>query len=165
MGFFNGKGEPEQGFTVEDLKADAARMIALLQALITEFVDENDNEPLTKKEICTASRTPLVYLEESAALCEAEPELPTPPRAAKKLRLTRAANDIYGEVLETTERLTRLIRMAMWRKNLAGVMLARTVNRRADLLVETGGGQRLRTHLDRLKRIPGRPWRRKAERR
>jgi hypothetical protein len=64
-------------------------------------------------------------------------------------------------VLEEAARLTRKIRLAMSRKNLSAFSLARLVHRRAGLFVETGRGQRLRAHLDQLKRIPGRPWRSK----
>jgi hypothetical protein len=161
MGFFNGKDEPEHGFTVEDLQADAARKMAVLRAMAAEFVEENDKEPLTRKQICAATRTPLAYLEKSAALSETAPEIAAPPRAAEILRLTHAANVIYGPVLEEAERLARQIRVAMWRKNLAAGSIARTVHRLAGLLVETEAGQWLRTHVDQLQRIPGRPWRRK----
>lgn len=163
MGFFNGKDEPEHGFTVEDLQADAATKIALLRAMAAEFLDENDQEPLTKRQICAATRTPLVYLEKSAALSEAAPEIAAPPGAAEILRLTHAANVIYRPVLEEAEQLTRQIRVALWRKNLAAGSIARIVHRLAGMLVETGAGQWLRTHVDQLQRIPGRPWRRRTQ--
>lgn len=161
MSFFNGKDEPDQGFTIEDLQADAERKLALLRAIAAEFIDDGASAPLTRKEICAASRTPLVYLEKSAALCDAAPQIDAPPRAAETLRLTQAANEIYAPLLEEAERLARQIRMAIWRKNLTAVTIARYVHRRAGLLVDTGAGQWLRTHVDQLKRIPGRPWHRK----
>lgn len=164
MGFFNGKDEPEQGFTVEDLEADAARLIEILRALIAEFVDEKNQEPLTRSDISTVHRLPLDYLEEGAALCGAAPEVGITPHSGEKVHLTRAANVAYEPVFETSEKLTRLIREAMWRKTLEAISITRAAHRRADLLVESGEAPRLKRHVDRLRRLAARPWRRKRQR-
>lgn len=164
MGFFNGKDVPENGFTIEQLEADAQRIRTILRALMAEFVDEEDNEKLTKSEITAATRTPLACLEESAALCDAAPDLQAPPGAAEKLRLIKAANTIFRPVYKDAERLARLMRESVWRKNLFAVALARTVQNLAGILVETGSAKWLRPHVDQLKRLAGRPWRRKSKR-
>src|SRR5688572_28280308 len=58
MGFFNGKGEPENGFTVEDLHEDAARKVAILRAMAAEFIDDGDQRTLTAVEKREATRVP-----------------------------------------------------------------------------------------------------------
>jgi hypothetical protein len=161
MSFFNGKDEPENGFTIEDLKADAEKKLAILDALLADF--ETGDEQLTKGEICTASRTPLEYLEKSVAICDAAPELDVPPLTPEKLRLMHAAITIYAPVCQKAERLARLSREATWRTKLAGLSLARLVHRVAGLVAETGGPQWLREHVEKIKKIPGRPWRRKPK--
>lgn len=158
MGFFNGKDEPEKGFTVEDLQADAARKVAVLRAMAAEFINDNDREPLTTSELRLASRTPGIYLERGAVISEAAPDLSgTPPKAADVLRLTHAAEVAYAQVIAEAGELARQVRMAVLRKKLAAVGIARIVDKMARIFVETGAGNWLKTHVDQMKRALTRP--------
>jgi hypothetical protein len=153
MGFFNGKDEPENGFTVEDLQADAAKKVAVLRAMAGEFIDDNDNAPLTTSQMRLAGRTPSLYLEKSAVICEAVPDLSgAPPKAAETLRLTYAADVAYAQVIAEAEELVRQIRLSVQRKKLFAISIARVVDKMARIFVQTGAGNWLKTHVDQMKR-------------
>jgi hypothetical protein len=158
MGFFNGKDQPENGFTVEDLQADAAKKVAILRAMAAEFINDNDNQPLTVSQTRLASRTPSIYLEKGAVVCEAAPEMPgTPPGAAHTLRLAYAADVVYASVIAEAEELVRQIRLATMRKKLFAISIARVVDKMARIFVQTGPGNWLKTHVDQMKRTLTRP--------
>lgn len=158
MGFFNGKDEPENGFTVEELQADAAKKVAVLRAMAAEFINDNDKEPLTTSEMRLASRTPTIYLEKSAVVSEAAPGLSgAPPNAATILRLSHAADVAYAQVFAEAEELARQVRRAIVRKKLSAISIARTVDKVARVLVQTGAGDWLKTHVDQMKRALTRP--------
>lgn len=158
MGFFNGKDVPENGFTVEDLQADAAKKVAILRAMAAEFINDEDNEPLTSSQMRLASRTPGIYLEKGAVVCEAAPDLTgTPPKAAEILRLTYAAEVAYAQVIAEAEELARQVRLANLRKKLFAVGIARVVDKIARVFVQTGAGNWLKTHVDQMKRALTRP--------
>ncbi len=156
MSFFNGKDVPENGFTVEQLQADAAKKVAILRAMAAEFI--TDDEPLTPTERRVATRTPALYLEKSAVVCEAAPELAVKvPNAAETLRLTYAAEVAYAQVIAEAEELVRQLRTAVQRKKLSAIGIARIVDRVARVFVNTGAGNWLKTHVDQMKRSLTRP--------
>lgn len=165
MSYFNGKDEPENGFTLESLQADAAAKVAILRTIAAEFVDDDDDrEPLTLNQQRLASRTPFAYLEKSAIVAEAAPDLAgTPKDAARILRLTHAADAAYGPLVAEAESLARQIRMAVLRKKLFAVQTARIIDRLARVFVQTGAGDWLRTHVEQMKRALTRPPRPKPE--
>jgi hypothetical protein len=153
MSFFNGKDEPENGFTVEGIQADAAKKVAILRAMAAEFINDNDNEPLTPNERRVATRTPLAYLEKSAVVCDAAPELAVKvPKAAETLRLAQAADVAYAQVIAEGEALVRQIRLAVQRRKLSAISIARVIDRFARVFVQTGAGDWLKTHVDQMKR-------------
>lgn len=153
MGFFNDKDIPENGFTVEGLQADAAKKVAILRAMAAEFINDDDNEPLTTNQMRLASRTPIAYLEKGAVICEAVPDLSgAPPNAAEVLRLAHAASVAYAPVIAEAEALARQARLAVLRKKLFAVTIARVVDKVARVFVQTGPGNWLKTHVDQLKR-------------
>lgn len=158
MGFFNGKGKPENGFTVEDLYEDAASKLAILRAMAAEFMEEGDPQPLTAVEQREAARVPAEYLERAAAVSEAAPRLPgMPPDAVPVLRLGRDAAVCYLPVAEEAERLARQVRTTLVRKKVRGAGIARFIDRLARALVESGVAEWLRPHVEELKRILTRP--------
>lgn len=163
MSFFNGKDVPENGFTTEALQADAAKKVALLRAMAAEFIDEDDNEPLTVNQQRLAARTPSLYLEKAAIVSEAAPDLAAPIGSAEILRLTHAAEAAYSPLVAEAEQLARQIRMAVLRKKLFAVQIARVIDRIARVFVQTGAGDWLRTHVEQMKRALTRPPRPKPE--
>jgi hypothetical protein len=164
MSFFNGKDEPENGFTVEDLQADAAKKVAILRAMAAEFINDNDNAPLSASQMRLAGRTPSLYLEKSAVVCDAVPDLSgAPPKAAEILRLTHAADVAYAQVIAEAEELVRQIRLSVHRKKLSAISIARIVDKVARVLIQTGAGNWLKTHVDQMKRALTRPPRRDGD--
>jgi hypothetical protein len=153
MSFFNGKDAPEKGYTVEELQADAAKKVSILRAMAAEFINDDDNEPLTTNEMRIASRTPVLYLEKSAVVCEAVPDLSgAPANAAEILRLAHAAEVAYAPVIAEAEALARQARLAVLRKKLFAVTIARVIDKIARVFVQTGSGNWLKTHVDQMKR-------------
>jgi hypothetical protein len=164
MGYFNGRNIPEGGFTIEHLQAEADRISETLRALIAEFTDEEDNEPITSGDRKVASRTPDDYLKTGAEICAAAPDLhELPPRAFDILDRTYAGQLIFAPVLELAVELASRIEQGMVRKKLTALPVAQLVHRIARLIVETGAGKWLTAYVEHMKAILARPSRKKKE--
>ena len=144
--------------TVEELRADAERMTALLRELAAEFQPDDDKGPLTAAEMRLATGTPIQFVEKGAVIVDAAPDLSgTPANAATVMRLGVEAELAYGKVLAQAETLTRQIRMSMSRIKLRAVNMARTVLVVADAYVKTEEGDGLKVHVDLMKDSRRRP--------
>jgi len=154
MGYFNGKDVPEGGFTIEQLQAEADRVSAVLRALIAEFTDEANDEPIETGDRKVASRTPHEYLQAGADLCAAAPDFHhMPPRAYDLLDRTFAAQVIFSPVLVLAAELTMRVEEGLVKKKLEALPVARVVHSIARLLVETGLGEWLTAHVEEMDAI------------
>lgn len=158
MGFFNGKGKPEDEYTPEEVYADAERIRKIIRAVAAEFEPGPGGGPLTAVEQRAVSRVPPEYLGAAADLSEQAPDLSgVPPDAERLLRLAEAAERAFAPLADDVEHLRELICQAVSRKKSFAVRIARIIDRVSRALVASGAADWLEPYVDRLKRILSRP--------
>ena len=157
MTFYNEQDPDFSIFTPEVLMADAQKKVELLRQLAAEF-KAPDTRPLTRAEIALATRTPIVFLEKGAVFGEAAaPDVRVREANIQRMRVTLNADVAYGKVLAQAEELTRQIRLAMARRKLEAVLVARDIYRIAKGYAQTQEGDSLKGHVEAMGKTLTRP--------
>ena len=127
---------------------DAQEKIARLRAIEADFPNESDPKPLTKAELRLATVTAMAFLEKAALFAEAAPDVGGALAVdCAVLRDAIAYELAYGGVVDETQALARRVQMAIARKKLKAVKVARALYRVAKGYVTSDAGDLVKTHV------------------
>lgn len=129
---------------------DAGDRITRLRTMATEFPDDAQPRPLTTAEIRLARGTTVAALEKAALLAEAAPEIAV--AEVTELRDAIAFELAYGGMRDEAMALARRIDLAILRRKLKAVKMARGLYRVAKGYVTLDAGDSVRPHVTEMKR-------------
>ncbi|HYI09742.1 MAG TPA: hypothetical protein VEK57_11820 [Thermoanaerobaculia bacterium] len=132
--------------------ADAQERMARLRDMGVDFPDEAEPVALTRADKILAGRTPVAALEKAAVFAEAAPEVVAVfANDLPVLREAIAFELAYNGVSEEAHAFARRVDLAIYRKKLKAVTIARAIFRFGKVYMTIDAGDPMKTHIDDLR--------------